>query len=244
MDNGWIKIWRKSIGSSVWYDPLVWMFWCWCLMKANHDKKTIPFNGQDIEIKPGSFVTGYNKACEEVPTLTRQKYRSILDYLKSTSRITIKTTNKYTVITINKWKEYQELTNKITNQQPTNNQPITTNKNDENDKRIISKDIITGEIVIKENSHPFSGNDIDYLIEYMKSAFDIPALDETVQANRRYCRLAMTKFGGKDGIQKLIDLAATSDFWSNKVTSFKDIYYKGIKIINSHRGTKSSVTQL
>lgn len=134
---GWVRLYRKSIDSSIWKNPNTWFVWSWCLMKANHQTHQFPFNGTDLEVKEGQFITGINKAIEELPTLTTQKLRTILKYLKSTGRITIKSNNKYSVITITKWEDYQQdnkQTNKrTTNEQQTNNKPTTTYKNDNND---------------------------------------------------------------------------------------------------------------
>ena len=141
-EKGWVRLYRKSLESSVWYSPMVWMVWSWCLMKANHLPHKFPFNGQDIDIKEGQFITGIHKAIKEIPTNTPQKHRTALNYLKSTNRITIKTTNKFSIITIINWEKYQcneKLTNKITdnltNEQQSTNKPITTYKNDKNDKK-------------------------------------------------------------------------------------------------------------
>ena len=121
---GWVRFHRKSIDSSVWKNPIIWFVWSWCLLKANHKKNTFPFNGQDIEIKEGQFITGRNQALRELPNISPQQWRTAIDYLKSTSRITIKTTNKFSLIYILNWEQYQkdnQQNNKpITNQQPTN----------------------------------------------------------------------------------------------------------------------------
>lgn len=93
-----------------------------------------------MSLLPGEFVTGRNRATDELPGVSEQSYRSAIKYLKSTSRITTKSTNKFTIISICKWEEYQgELTNKVTskltNDQPTTNQQVTTNNKEENEKK-------------------------------------------------------------------------------------------------------------
>lgn len=72
----------------------------------------------------------------------------------------------------------------------------------------------------------------------------LPLLDETVQVNRNYANLAIKKFGGREKVQVLIDVASTHDFWSTRVTSFKTLYYKGVSIISSNRHTKFGVTKI
>lgn len=135
-NEGWIKIHRKIIGSSVWLKgPIVTQVWIWCLLKANHKPCKVPFKQGDIELQSGEFITSRKTATKEM-RLTSQSYRSAILYLKSTNRITIKSTSRYTIIRIEKYNDYQsqddkltiKLTNEITNDQPTTNQPLTTDK--------------------------------------------------------------------------------------------------------------------
>jgi hypothetical protein len=139
--DGWIKIHRKSLDSSIWKNPNVWFVWSWCLMKAQHTRIRFPFNGADFVLEKGSFVTGIQRATEELPGISPQTYRTCINYLKSTGRITTKSTNKFTIISILKWEEYQQqltskLTSKLTNHQQTTNKPLTTYNNDKNDEKI------------------------------------------------------------------------------------------------------------
>lgn len=138
--DGWIKLYRKSLKSSVFDKPIVWKVWCWCLLKATHVEYKMPFKGADMVIESGQFVTGIEQASYELG-MNPQQYRTAIKYLKSTNRITSKSTNKFTVITVENWDNFQsenltnQQTNKpITNQQPTNNKPITTYKNNKNNK--------------------------------------------------------------------------------------------------------------
>ncbi len=134
MNDTWIKTYRKSMESSVWLkSPVVWMVWCWCLLKASHKGSKFPFNGDDMEIQPGEFITGRDKATSEMPISTQQ-WRTAMDYLAKTERLTIKKTNKFSLVTIKNWAEYQASNQPVTNQQPTSNQPVTTYKNDKNVK--------------------------------------------------------------------------------------------------------------
>lgn len=141
--DGWIKLHRQTMDSSIWVKPDIFFVWTWCLLKAGHKEKKYPFNGNDILLKPGEFITGRDKAVSELPGITAQKWRSAINYLKSTNRIEVKTTNKFSIICIKKWSKYQLLTNK----QPTNNQQITTNKNEKNDNkyRLKPKKFSTGD---------------------------------------------------------------------------------------------------
>lgn len=139
---GWVKLHRRSFKSSVWENPIYWMVWCWCLMRANHVATKVPFNGKDVVLLPGEFITGRNKALKEVPVSARQ-WRTATNYLKSTNRLTIKTTNKFSVFGVVNWGQYQDTLKKTTikttkystSHRPTNDQPPTTDKNEKNDKK-------------------------------------------------------------------------------------------------------------
>jgi hypothetical protein len=149
---GWVCLYRKSIDSTVFKDINFWHVWTWCLMKANFEDSESPFNGKDIVIKRGQFITGRNKALEEMPQMTAQKYRTAIEYLKSTNRITTNVTNKFTIITICKYDDYQNInketnqqninqTNQpLTNHQPTTNQPLTNEQPHLNKKNNYNKD--------------------------------------------------------------------------------------------------------
>lgn len=96
---------------------------------------------------------GAKTALSQLSTLTPQKLRTAIKYLKSTGRITVKTNNKFSIITILKWEDYQcsnSQTNKrLTNEQQTNNKPLTTYKNIKNEKNIKNKE--EKEVFLKED---------------------------------------------------------------------------------------------
>ena len=121
-----------------WYDDInVKCLYLHCLMRANHKQK----NWRGVSIEPGQFITSRDTLATEL-RLSPMQIRTALDKLRSTGEITIKATNKFSMISISKWDEYQvdnqQDDSQITSKQPTNNQQITTNKNDKNDK---NKDI-------------------------------------------------------------------------------------------------------
>jgi|GEM_PF-2599867 len=87
-----------------------------------------------------------------------------------------------------------------------------------------------------DNGFTGGNPDINFLIDYLKSKLGLPLLDESVRTNRHYCWLAFKKFGGRDKVQLLIDVTAQHSFWKNRITSFKQLYYKGVQIISSTRG--------
>jgi len=103
-------------------------------MKASYKECDLVVGYQKVHLQPGEFIFGRKKASEET-FLSEQEIRTCLDSLRRLQNLTIKTTNKYSIISIINWNLYQdedfqinqqtELTSKTPkiNQQLTNKQP-------------------------------------------------------------------------------------------------------------------------
>ena len=135
MNQGWISV-HRATKEWEWYgDSKIVHLFLHCLMSANHKPKS----WRGIQIEAGQFITSRDKLAAELP-LSVQQVRTALDKLKSTGEITIKTTTKYSMISITNWSKYQEsnqpINKQVTNEQPSNNQQVTTNNNDNNANNI------------------------------------------------------------------------------------------------------------
>jgi len=95
-----------------------------------------------------------------------------------------------------------------------------------------NKDINNNNIVSKDTTASRGNEDINFLISFLKEKMNLNMLDGTIAENRRYCWLALQKFK-KEGVELIIGVASQDKFWSNKITSFKSLYYKGIQIASS-----------
>lgn len=126
MDNGFILIHRKLLEWE-WYknknDRLVWFH---CLLKANW--KDGMYKG--AVIPRGSFATSIGNLAKEVQ-LTIQQTRTSLNHLQLTNEITYQTNHHLSIITINKYDDYQ-LDNKQINKQITNKQQTEINTSNNN----------------------------------------------------------------------------------------------------------------
>lgn len=111
-------------------------------MKASHKEHKLIVGFQEIQLNPGEFIFGLKAASKEL-RLTVQNLRTCISFLKDNKNITIKTTNKFSIISIVNWDTYQSLENEnntqinkpLTNDQQTTNKPLTTNKNVKNVKK-------------------------------------------------------------------------------------------------------------
>lgn len=130
---GYIKLHRSLLDWEWYNDSVVKDVFLHLLLSANH--KDNKYKG--IEIKKGQLLTGRLKLASDL-NFTEMQIRTALKKLKSTNEITIKTTSKYSIISIKNWDKYQQDNQQdnqqTTNKQPTNNQQITTNNNEKNDK--------------------------------------------------------------------------------------------------------------
>jgi len=106
VNRGFIKLWRKALDAGWIKNHKLWAFWTWALLKATHREHSVIVGLQTVKLSPGQFIFGRKKASEETG-LTEREIRTILDYLKKSGNLTIKTTNKFSVITIVNWDIYQ-----------------------------------------------------------------------------------------------------------------------------------------
>ena len=157
--NTYIRLFRKFTKWE-WYDDANTMrVFLHCLLNANYSDK----KWRGILVKRGSFLTGRRKLAVSL-NLTEMQIRTALNKLKSTSEITIETTSEYSIITINNWDSYQPnnqpLNQQITNEQPTNNQRVTTTNKDNKE----NKDIYNYNPLIKDNY------DISYSDDFLQKS--------------------------------------------------------------------------
>ena len=130
MSDGWVKVWRR-IDEWEWYqDANTFRLFIHCLIRANH----APKKWMGMTIKRGQFITSRAKLAEELG-LGVQEIRTSLKRLKLTSNLTIKTTNRWTLITVEKYAHFQDWeskSNQQSNQQ--SNHQLTTNKNEKKEE--------------------------------------------------------------------------------------------------------------
>jgi len=105
--------------------------------------------------------------------------RTALDKLERTWEISKKTTNRFTLITVLKYCDYNDYdledNQQITNKQPTDNQQITTNKNDKNKKEwkeIYEQHILDFIEFRKKSKKPMTDKAIELFIKKLHKLSD------------------------------------------------------------------------
>ena len=136
--NGYIKLHRKLLNWEWYKDANTTRVFLHLLLIANYGESRY----RGVKIHPGQAVIG-RRSLSNALGLSEQQVRTALEHLKSTNEITIKSTNKFSVVTVVNWDLYQcdgeestnKSTNKSTNDQPTSNHTIRNKEDKEDIKR-------------------------------------------------------------------------------------------------------------
>ena len=187
---GFFKLYRSMINWEWFKDSSTLHVFIYCLLKANH--KDQRYKG-DV-VKRGSFFTSRKIIAEETG-LTEQSVRTALKHLKSTNELTISTSPKGTVISVNNYDEYQTVTNPLTNNQPTPNQQLTTNKNEKNIKNVVVSDdtpttttIFDDDFVRFWKAYQKKGSKKDTYEVWKEHEFDEQEIDLVIFAAKEYSK--------------------------------------------------------
>ncbi|MDK0511659.1 DnaD domain protein, partial [Enterococcus faecalis] len=141
MNTGYIKLYRKVTNSFVWTNSDMFKLWILCLMKASHEDRKFLFNGQEVRLTSGQFVTGAHAMAKEynegVSSDKAIAWRTLWRWLKKFENeelLTIQSNARYSVITIKNWSDYQSSDKPLTSQRQSSDKPLTTYKNEKNEK--------------------------------------------------------------------------------------------------------------
>lgn len=106
MNQGYVRLWRKSLDAGWIRNHKLWAFWTYCLLKASYKEFDAIVGLQVVHLLPGQFIFGLRVASKETG-LTIREIRTIIDFLRKAGNLTIKTTNKFSIISIVNWHIYQ-----------------------------------------------------------------------------------------------------------------------------------------
>jgi hypothetical protein len=123
MDKGWIKLHRSFLKWEWSNDYKMVSLFIHLLLKANHKPK----RWQGMVIGRGQLLTGRKQLSQDTG-LSERSIRTCLERLKSTNELTIKTTSKYSLITLVKYDTYQATDTNPDQQNDQQNDQQTTNK--------------------------------------------------------------------------------------------------------------------
>lgn len=132
---GWIKLYREMINWEWYRDTNTKIVFIHLLLLANHEES----KWQGKVIRRGQTITSQAHLAKAL-NISIQQVRTSLKKLENTGEITVKPTNKFSLITIEKYDNYQsdnfenntQDNNQSTDNQQADNRQLTTNKNERN----------------------------------------------------------------------------------------------------------------
>jgi hypothetical protein len=137
MNNGWIKLHRKFLEWEWYLDINTSRLFIHLLLLANHEQKK--WKGRVID--RGQLITGLTSLSKQTG-LTIRELRTSFNRLKSTGEVTYKTTNKFRIVTLVKYSEYQskecKTTGKTTGKTTSERQANDSKQEYKNDKKDIT----------------------------------------------------------------------------------------------------------
>ena len=96
---GYIKLFRQMLDWEWYKDSNTKIVFLHILLRANRE----PSKYKGVDIPAGGCVFG-RKAWAEELGLSERQVRTAMSHLISTNEVTIKTTNKFSVVTVVKWR--------------------------------------------------------------------------------------------------------------------------------------------
>lgn len=208
--NTWVKLHRKFIEWGWYSDSVVKCVFLHLLMTAAY--KEGEYRG--YKIYPGDVVIGRKKMASDLG-FSEQQIRTALKKLESTGEITKKSTNKFTIVTVENWGEYQNYqpaeqptdNQEITNKKPTNNQQVTTSKEI---KKVRNKELVN---VSNDTYGQISDSFNAICTSY-------PKVTRLTEKRKQKLKARLKSFSEED-IIKAFRLAEESDFLTGKVKDWK-----------------------
>lgn len=123
--SGFIALHRKIEGHWIFEDPDYFRIWVAMLFAANFKEKEALMNGRVVNLERGQLVFGLN-AWSARYGVTSRKLRTLLKHLENSGMIDKQTTNKYSIISITNYDEYQSSDKQTTSKRQSDDKQVTT----------------------------------------------------------------------------------------------------------------------
>lgn len=116
--SGWICLHRKLKAHWIYQESEALKLWITLLMDANHQAKTTMFNGSLITIGRGQMIAGRLSLSGQTG-VSERRVRRYLDLFEKEGLIVRQKSNKFSLITITKYAEYQDRVQQESSKRPT-----------------------------------------------------------------------------------------------------------------------------
>lgn len=182
MNNGFILLHRKLLNWQWYKDSNTLHLFIDLLLDANYEDSKVGFE----VIKRGQVLTSLNRMHENTGLSVKQ-IRTSLSKLEKSGEIGKQTTNRYTIITINKYNDYQEQGKQMTNKgQTKGNIKKEINKNKKNKKEINNIYTLVQEFEYLWSIYPKKQGKTDAEKKYCKYRKEGITYEEVLQGLENY----------------------------------------------------------
>ena len=227
MDTGFITLHRKITDNPIWKNSQLSHLFLTLLLWANHEEKKTLFNGKLEVIGRGQLITGRFKLAEATG-IPKGTIHSYIATLTAMGIISTKASNKFTLITILKYNDYQlqktKASTKTSNQLAPKEQQDSTNNNVNN--VTTSKE---GETPVKELSDKRNPV-IQELWDYGLTL----GLSHTKQALNRYAIKRLLNKHPTDKLKKALEYSQKirDEAYAPQVNNWMDLETKYLNLRN------------
>jgi len=135
VSEGYIFLHRKTQKHWVFERSEYLKAWIQMLFDATHQDYEVLVGNQLVRLKRGQFIFG-RKAFAKKTGLSERSVRTLINRLKKSQMIDQQTTNKFSIISILNYDDYQTGVHQTSSKRPTGDQQATTNNNNNNNNNI------------------------------------------------------------------------------------------------------------
>ena len=219
MEDGWIKVFRRFLDWEWYSETNMVRLFLHLLLKANFEDK----RWHGIVIKRGQFVTSISSLKSEI-LLSARTIRTCLERLQKTGEIDKQTTNRFTIITICRYDDYQQLQDvqrQTNDKQATNKRQQHKNIRKKEIKNNIDANASTSGAAAPDPEMS-SQESVDFvgLMKFfnrtMEEAGAIIPRCKSCDGKRREFVRARIREHGLDAVYEMITKASQSDFLNGK----------------------------
>ena len=136
MHRGYIKLWRKTFDSGIGREHATFALWMWILCNVTRKPLNYIARGEQIQLESGELIVGRKKLAMEL-RLSERSVRTCLQHLKSWGNLTIRSTNRFSILKVTNWETYQE----VENQNDQQNDHEVTSKRPASDHKTRSREV-------------------------------------------------------------------------------------------------------
>lgn len=252
----WIKLYRKFEEWEWFDDSNMVKFFIYLLLKVNFEEKS----WKGLTVRRGQLITSLSRLSQEC-NMSIQVVRTCLYKLKKTGEATYNTTNKFTIITLCNYDNYQSEneqsntpTNKpATNEQQTNNKQTTTTKEYKNIRIKESKEYTSTLLSQIEAQYPQLKTEHIEIAKAFQSLFrtnlNNAGTSTKVAENMKGTsvddirHIIETDGYSVDDLRKAFEVIKTNEFWHKNVLSTKTLRKQMARLILEKNGTDKKLSK-